>query len=454
MARLTLFRDTWRRVFGLAWPVIATGSIRTTMRTVDILVVGLFVGPAAVAAVGLGDVMGRIVLQIALGLGAGTIALVSQAYGADRQGYADAVTTQTVVIALTIGVPISAIGWAIAPAFFDILGAEQAVAEPGVLYLRIIILTASFRILSIMSGRALAGAGDTRTPMVVNVVATVVNIVLTVVLVAGIGPIASYGVLGAAVGTAVGNVLAGVAFLAIFLSGLFRVSVRLGAVTRLDISREIVRIGTPQVLDRNVYAVADIPLNAIILLFGTEVNAAFQIGRRVQQYARMPNWGFSTASSTLVGNNLGSGDFAASRRYGWGSLSLALVVTGTFAAVLFVLAEPVAGLFTGDPPTRSAAVDWIRVLSVATVFQSVFAVLRGGLQGAGDTKWPLYATLVGIIGFALGVSYLVGVEVGVGITGVYLGIVLDYVARSAIVIYRFEDGAWQYLDTDAKAAAD
>lgn len=454
MVGVRLFRDTWRRVFDLAWPVIATGSIRTTMRTVDILVIGVFVGPAAVAAVGIGDVIARIVLQIALGLGAGTIALVSQAYGADRQRYANAVTTQTVVLALVLGVPITAVGWLIAPPFFAALGAERAVAEPGVLYLRVIILTAAFRILSIMSGRALAGAGDTRTPMAVNVGSTAVNIALTVVLVAGLGPFASYGVLGAAVGTAVGNVLAGLAFLGIFASGLFRVSIRPGAIGRFGISREIVRIGTPQVLDRNVYAVADIPLNWIVLLFGTEVNAAFQIGRRVQQYARMPNWGFSTASSTLVGNNLGSGDLAASERYGWGSVSLAVFVTGAFGVALFVFAQPVAAIFTGDALTRGAAVDWIRVLAVATVFQSVFAVLRGGLQGAGDTKWPLYATVVGIGGFTLGFSYVVGVALDVGIVGVYLGVILDYVARSAIVTYRFEGGGWKSIETDARATAD
>lgn len=451
---LRLFRDTWSRVFDLAWPVIATGSVRTTMRTVDLLVVGLFVGPAAVAAVGIGDVVARIVLQIALGLGAGTIALVSQAHGAGRDGYADAVTTQTVVLALGIGLPVAVAGWAIAPAFFSVLGAAPAVATQGSLYLRVIILTASFRILSIMAGRALAGVEDTRTPMAVNVGATSTNIVLTVVLVVGVGPVPSYGVLGAAVGTAVGNVLAGLAFLAIFASGRFGVSLRRDAVVRPAIAREIFRIGMPQVLDRNVYAVGDIPLNAIILLFGTEANAAFQIGRRVQQYARMPNWGFSTASSTLVGNHLGRGEPDDSERFGRGSVTLAVAVTGSLTAVLFVFARPVSSVFTTDPLTLDFSVAWVRALSVATVFQSVFAVLRGGLQGAGDTRWPLYATVVGIGGFTLGLSYVLGVALGVGILGVYLGVVLDYVVRSAVVYWRFASGRWKHLETDARATAD
>lgn len=117
-----LFTDTWGQVFDLAWPVIATGSIRTTMRTVDLLVVGAFIGPTAVAAVGIEDIVGRSILQIALGLGAGTIALVSQSYGAERYDYADAATAH-VVIAVVIGIPLTIGGWAIAPTFFRLLGA-------------------------------------------------------------------------------------------------------------------------------------------------------------------------------------------------------------------------------------------------------------------------------------------------------------------------------------------
>lgn len=439
----SLYRDSWPRIVGLAWPVIATGGIRTTMRTVDLIVVGLFVGPAAVAAVGIGDVIGRIILQIALGLGAGTIAVVSQSYGADRQHYADAATTQTVVIAVLVGVPLALGGWVIAPAFFQALGATPAIASAGVLYLRVIVLTASFRLLGIMGERALAGAGDTRTPMFINVTATTTNIVLTVILVVGLGPVPSYGVLGAAVGTAVGNIIAGLAFVGIFATSRFRLSLRRDALYRPAIACEIIRIGIPQVVDRNVYAVADIPLNWIILFFGTEANAAFQIGRRVQQYARMPNWGFSTASSALVGNYLGKDEPKTSEYYGRGSVTVAVFVTGSAAIALFVVARPIGGIFSNDPLTLTYAVEWIRVLAVATLFQSLFSVLRGGLQGAGDTKWPLYASIVGIGGFSLGFSYLVGIHLGVGILGIYCGIILDFVVRSAIVYYRFTSGAWK-----------
>lgn len=441
--RPRLFHRTWERVAGLAWPVVATGAIRATMRTVDLLVLGTFVGPAAVAAVGIADVVGRIVLQTAMGLGAGAIALVSQHHGAGRQRDADIVATQTTLLGAALGLPISLFGWWLAEDFFRLLGADQQLVGYGVVYLRVVLLSAAFRVTGMMLARALQGTGDTRTPMVVRLVATTVNILLTVGLVMGVGPLPSLGVLGAAIGTAVGNTLAGTAFIGVLAVRRSNLGFAREGVWAPDTARHILRIGVPQVLDRNLYALGDIPLNAILLFFGTEVNAAFQIGRRVQQYARMPSRGGAIASSTLVGNNLGEHHPEESDRYGRGSLALTVVVSGTAALLLVPFAGPIARLFVDDPDTVGHAVTWIRVLAVGTVFRAAFAVLRGALQAAGDTRSALYASLMGIAGFTLLFSYVVGIVLGVGVVAVYVGVTLDYVVRSAFLYHRYNDGGWK-----------
>src|SRR5680860_967024 len=135
----------------------------------------------------------------------------------------------------------------------------------------------------------------------------------------------------AALGTAIGNTLAGLAFLGVLATRRSTVGFVRDGVWAPDTARRILRIGLPQLLDRNLYALGDIPLNAILLAFGTEANAAFQIGRRVQQYARMPSQGGAIASSTLVGNTLGEHHPQEGDRYGRGSLALTVVVSGTAA---------------------------------------------------------------------------------------------------------------------------
>ena len=163
-----LHADTWPRLFRLGWPVSATLLVRITMRTVDILVVGMVVGAVGVAALGIGDAIARVVLFTALGMGAGTIATVSQHVGAGRQAEADAAVTQSALLALAIGIPFGVAGWLLAPALYGLLGADGEVAELGVTYLRVVMLSAPARTLTIMLTRAYQGAGDTRTPLVIR----------------------------------------------------------------------------------------------------------------------------------------------------------------------------------------------------------------------------------------------------------------------------------------------
>lgn len=440
---MKLCRGTWPRVFDLAWPVIATGSVRTTMRTVDLLVLGIYLGPPAIAAIGLADLLARLVEQTARGLGAGTTALVSQNYGAGDRRYANAVTTQTVLIGLLLGGVAAAVGLWAAPHLFALLGATAQVTDYGVTYLGVVLLSMPFRFSSPMAGRALQAAGDTRTPMVLRVITTATNIVLTVVLVPGLGPFPALGVVGAAAGTALGNTLTGLGYAAILASGRFVVRFTVAAPDGTGIVREFFRLGIPKSIQQNTFTAAEVPLNAMILVFGTDANAAFHVARRIQQYVRMPNWGFRTASSTLVGNHLGRGEVNESVRYGWGSVTLGVAVTVVVAAFVTVFADPIGGVFTDDPGTRLWMAEWIPVLAGVAVFNSFFSVTSGILTGGGDTRWPLFASLVGIGVGMLCCSYVVGIALGVGIVGIYLGIALDFVIRSGLLYYRFRTGAWR-----------
>lgn len=440
---MTRWRPLWAELVHLGWPVSATLMVRVTMRTVDILVVGLVVGAAGVAALGIGDAAARIVLMTALGLGAGTIATVSQRVGAGRHHDADVAVTQSALIAGVLGTCLSVVGWLAAPAFFRVLGAEPDVTRLGVTYLRIVIATAGPRMLAVMLTRALQGAGDTRTPLVIRTIGTGVNILVTVLLVGGIAGAPRLGVTGAAIGTATGNVLSATILAAYLARRTGVIGFTPDGLWAPDTLRRIVRIGAPQVLERNVYAVGAIPLNAIVLVFGTAANAGFQIGRRVQLYALLPSRGVATAASTFMGMRVGEGDPDAGDRYGRAGIRLALLVSVAVAIPAFWLAEPVAGLFLGQDGALGVAATWIRVYAVATVARALYGVLRGAMQGAGETRAPLAATAVGIGVFALALSWLLGVQLGLGLPGVFAGVALDPLARTVLLYRWYDQGRWR-----------
>lgn len=435
-------RTHWPELFRLGWPVSATILVRITMRTVDLLVVGIAVGAAGVAALGIGDAAARILLMTALGLGAGSIATVSQHVGAGQQDDADVAATQTALLALVIGVPFAVGAWFAAPGFFRLLGAESDVASIGAEYLRIIVLSAPARALAVMLTRTLHGAGDTRRPMVIRSIGTGVNIALTLLLVPGAGFLPRLGVSGAAVGTVVGNVFSALALVALLARGTPRLRFTRRGLTAWDVGRRIVRIGWPQVLERNLFALGAIPLNAIVLTFGTVATAGLQVGRRVMLYALLPSRGIATAASTRVGNAIGAGRPHEGEERARGAISLAVAVSLPVAAALLVLAEPVAGIFLRDASAVGAAADWIRIYAIATVVRAVYGVLRGSLQGAGDTRPPLVAGVIGIGGFTVGFSWLVGVGLGVGLAGVFAGVLLDAFVRTGILGWVFHRGRW------------
>lgn len=435
---------TWPPLLRLAWPAVTTGLVRISMRTVDLVVVGAVVGPVGVAAVGIADAAARLVLMIALGLSAGTVAVVSQRTGAgDRKGV-DEATTQTAMLAVVVGGTATVAGLAGAAAFFDLLGASAEVAGPGTTYLRVVIASAAPRTMAVMLSRALQAAGDTRTPMVVRSAGTAVNIALTVVLVGGAGPLPQLGVTGAAVGTAVGNVLSGGALVALLLTGRFRVGVAAHGLRAYATGREIIRIAAPQLTERSIHALADIPLNALVLVFGTTANAGYQVGRRMQLLALMPGLGVGIAGGALVGQSVGRGDLPAAQRDGSGAAALA-TLTGALAAVLLgAAAGPVAGIFAGgDAGARAVMATWVRTYAAATVFRSLQVVLRSAMTGAGDTRRPLLASLVGIAGFLLGLSSFTALVLGLGIVGVQAGIVADPAVRAALLYHWWRAGRWR-----------
>lgn len=444
-------RRHWPDLLRLAWPVSTTILIRVTMRTVDVLVVGLAVGAAGVAALGIGDAAARIVLMTALGLGAGAIATISQHTGAGRRHDADVAATQTAVLAVLVGVPFAIVGWLVAPPFFRLMGADPEVAEIGVTYLRIIILSAPARTLAIMLTRAFQGTGDTRTPMVIRTIGTVTNIVLTLLLVPGVWVFPRLGVAGAALGSATGNALSA----AILVGWLARGSAALGfsreGLRAWSVARHIVRVGWPQVVERNLFAFAAIPLNAIVLTFGTAANAGMQVGRRVMLYALLPSRGVATAASTEVGQAVGRGAPDEGEERARSAISLAVAISLPVAILLLVFAEPVAGLFLREPETVGVAADWVRVYALATIVRAVYGVLRGALQGAGETRAPMITGAIGILGFTVGFSWLVGVRLGVGLIGVFAGVLLDAAVRTGLLYRVFARGAW--LDR-ARADAD
>jgi putative MATE family efflux protein len=307
--------------------------------------------------------------------------------------------------------------------------------------------------LAIVLTRAFQGAADSRTPLYVRGSGTVLNILLTILLVPGLLGLPELGVAGAAVATATGNVVSAVVLGAFLLRGWRGLSVTPGFLRDLRPAWSILRIAAPQILERNLFALGSLPLNAITLQIGTAANAGLQVGQRVMLYGLLPARGAATAASSIAGNRLGAGRPDGADHVVRGALSLAAAIALPVVVALLLFAEPVARLFVDEPDALAAAVGWVRVYAVALVARSLYGVFRGAFQAAGDNRPPLVTSTVGIAVFTVGLSWLLGLQLGLGLAGVFVGVLLDPVVRTLWLWRWFERGTWKRRLTDVGDAA-
>lgn len=438
-----LRRDTWPELFRLGWPISTTLLVRITMRTVDILVVGMVVGAAGVAALGIGDAVARLVLFTGLGLGAGAIATVSQSLGAQDPDRANLAATHAAMLAVVVGVPFAIGGWFGAAPLYELLGAERDVATIGVDYLRIVLLSAPARLLAIVLTRAFQGAADSRTPLIVRSTGTGLNIVLTILLVPGLLGLPELGVVGAAWGTAIGNVFSAVVLATFLLRGWRGLSATPGVLRDLRPAAGILRIAAPQILERNLFALGALPLNALTLALGTAANAGLQVGQRIMLYGVLPGRGAATAASSIAGNRLGARDPGRADHVVRGAMSLTVVMALPVVVGLLLFAEPVARIFVDEPDALAAATGWVRVYALSLVARSLYGVFRGAFQAAGDNRPPLVTSTVGILVFTVGLGWLLAIRLDLGLVGLFVATLLDPLVRTVWLWRWFERGTWQ-----------
>ena len=419
---------------------------RTLMRTTDIVVTAMF-SPLAVAAIGLADLYARFPLRLGLGLGSAAIALSSQDTGGDALANRDEAVTQALLLGFLAGLPFVVFGFLFgeqAIAVIGFLGDEGEISEVaylGGLYLTIVFATAPARHVALVGARALQGTGDTLTPMYVNIASNGLNIAISATLGLGLFGAPNMGIVGVGLGTAVGNV---------FTAGMFALAIATDWTEasfawprNFVITKQLLVISAPPVAEGLAATIIEFPFNSLLLMFGADVNAAYQVGLRVYQQVTGPlSRGINVGASIVVGQSIGQGDVEAARFNGWATGALGMLLVGSIGVVLVTQAEWIARLLTDDPATLEHAADFTRVYGLAAPITVLFTVLSGALKGASDTTTPFIARVSGMLLFFLGFSWIASVWLGLGIFGVYLGIVLYYTWALLIVGLGFYRGSW------------
>ena len=432
-------------VWALAWPVILSFALDSILGLAAMLMVGRL-GAEAVGAVGLAtQILGAVRAGIAA-VGTGTIALVARYIGANDRDNAEEVLKQSVVwgvlVSTAIAIPVIVFAHPLM-SLFQVRGPMEDMASR---YLQIVMISEPFTGVFLQCASGLRGAGDTRTPLWIGGIVDVIAIILNYGLIFGKFGFPNLGVDGSAIATLIAYVLGGVIF---FWALSFDGMVLNFRWTRLwpdfGLGKRILRIGYPAAIEQLVIQFGFVAYVAFIASYGDKEVAAYFIGVRILALSFLPGFGFSNAAATLVGQGLGARDPAYARKAGWVSTGMAVLLMSGMGALIFVFARQIAAIFIDDPEVIKYTIGFMEALGAAQPLMAIDWTLTGGLRGAGDSRFPLFASLSGFYGLRLFLTILVWYYHG-PIWWIWWSILADYVVRSTLKTWRFYQGYWETVE--------
>jgi putative MATE family efflux protein len=446
-----LFPAVWK----LAWPTMLTNIIGGLQGMVDQALVGNLVGYKANAAIGVSSQIFIIVIIFISSLFSGMSVLVARFAGAGDHEKVDRTVYQAFLTAIGIGVfIITPIGYFSAPWLLDFVNAAPEVKAEALPFLRIMFLFSWGMLVFFMLAGALRSAGDARTPMVLGIALTVLNLVLNIVFIRGLGPIPAFGTKGAAMGTCIASGTVAAYSLWKLWHGGWVVSFPRGRGFGPDwaIIRELFRFGLPTGFQGIAMNIGGVFMLAFIgsLPQSAAAQAAFAVC--YSQLFSLVTWtsvGLMGASAAMAGQNLGAGnpDRAAAAVHVAARIGLmSAAIVGAF--FLFLPRQLLAVFGMHDPVVVEVGVQLMRVLSLSGLFITVALTYTGGLQGTGDTKSPLYISIASQILVPLGICFVIQQTGTLQAIHIWIAILIGHATRCALSVLRFNQGRWRTIAVD------
>jgi putative MATE family efflux protein len=444
-------------VWKIAWPTMLTNIIGGMQGIVDHVLVGHLVGFTGNAAIGVSWQIILVVIVFISSLFSGMSVLVSRFAGAGDSDKVDRTIYQAFLTAtfLSFGV-MAPFGYLASPWLLEFVNATPAVKAEALPFLRIMFLFIGGMMMFFMLSAALRSAGDARTPMRLGIAMTVLNLVLNIILIRGLGPIPSFGTAGAAVGTSIASGLIAVHSLRRLWCGGWVISFPRGHSFAPDwrIIRSLFRFGLPTGIQGIAMNVGGVLMLAFIgsLPQSAAAQAAFAIS--YTQLFSLITWtsvGLMGAAAAVAGQNLGAGrpdraDAAvhAAARFGFASAA----AVGFFFLVFPRQLLAIFGMT--DPDVVEIGVELLRVLSCSGLLIAVALTYTGGLQGTGDTRSPLYISIVSQMVVPLGICFVIQQTATLDPIDIWVAILIGHATRCVLSVLRFNQGMWRHIAVDVE----
>jgi len=442
-------------VWKMAWPTMLTNAIGGLQGMVDHALVGRFVGFTGNAAIGVSWQIFIVVIVFISSLFTGMSVLVARFAGADDEEKVNRAVYQAFLTAMFLSLGILApIGYFLSPTLLTLVHAAPEVKAEALPFLRLMFVFSIGMMIYFMLSTALRSAGDARTPMLLGITMTVLNLVLNIVFISGAGPIPAFGTRGAAMGTCIASGSIAIYALAKMWTGKWVISFPRGGGYGPDwsIIRSIFKFGLPTGIQGIAMNIGGVFMLSFIgsLAQSAAAQAAFSVS--YMELFSLITWtsvGLMGAAAAVAGQNLGAKkpDRANAAVHVAAQFGLAgAAFVGIF--FLFFPKQLLAVFGLHEPAVVDIGVQLLRVLSVSGLLISVALTYTGGLQGTGDTKSPLYISVISQIIVPLGTCFVIQQTGTLDPIDIWLAILAGHATRCVLSVVRFRQGKWRNIRVD------
>ena len=435
-----------RAAWQLTWPVIADQSLMTLVQVVNMAMLGRL-GASAIAASGLSFQPFMLVSNTFMGLSVGTTALVARFIGAGDAKKASATLQQSMLLGIILGAVVTLIGLFFAAPVVRIMRPQPDVLAMGIQYVRAMSPGLAFMIILTMAGAALRGAGDTRTPMAVNIIVNLTNVFLSWALIFGHFGLPALGIMGAGAATSLARATGGLLVVYLLCSNQLILRLNWRKMFRVDrgILRRLWAVGFPSGLERLIQSTGQLLYVRQVSGLGTIAYATHALAMNIESMSFMPGQGFSTAASTLVGLNLGARRPAIAEKSAIITAQLAATIMGLAGLLFFLVPGLFLRIYTADAAIIALGTIALRIVALEQIPEAVGSVLSGALRGAGDTRAVLAVIVTGVWVVRLGLSPLLIQRLGMGAPGAWVAMLADWTFRGVMLALVFRSGRWKKI---------
>jgi putative MATE family efflux protein len=444
-----------RSVWKIAAPTILANIFGGMQGLVDHIVVGNVVGKFGNAAIGVSWQIFLVVVVFVSSIFTGMSILVSRFAGAGEVDKVNRTVYQAFITAIFLALGVFApIGYFAAPYLLDIVNAEPGVQAEALPYLRIMFVFSIGMMIFFMLAGALRSAGDAKTPMMLGIMMTILNASLSIVLVTGFGPIPSFGTKGAAMGTCIA---AGAVALFAFWKLWNRkwvVTIRneSGYAPDFAVIKKLFQFGLPAGIQGIAMNIGGVLMLSFVgsLAQSAAAQAAYSIA--YGQLFSLVTWtsvGLMGAAAAIAGQNLGAKEPERANSAVHTAAKFAVIGAAFIGFFFFFFPTQLLAIFgMTDPDVVDIGVQLLRVLSVSGIFVSLALTYTGGLQGTGDTKSPLYISIISQVIIPLGICFTIRELGTLQPLHIWFAILAGHFTRCVLSLIRFRQGKWRSIKVD------